>query len=248
MAIELNQRHTGTGTRFKLFAQPPFLEGFEAPETVWVSIPPERIGPGPADERMYVVYPREEVHKSPYEFPYLPPYLGPAHPPLEAGGHFDHLQWHPEGGEQGQRHFRAAHLYGSMRRLLDTWETYLGRSFPWHFAADYDRLELIPRIDWTNAQSGYGFIETGYGNESGICGGRPYRKPHDFCLNYDVLAHEFGHSLLFAQLAMPHRAEMTAEYLGLHEAYGDCVALVSVLHFDRFIDYLLDSTRGNLYT
>ena len=37
------------GTRFLVFPQPPFIPGYERPEIVWVSTPPDRIGPGPAD-------------------------------------------------------------------------------------------------------------------------------------------------------------------------------------------------------
>ena len=45
------------GTRFLVFPQPPFIPGYERPEVVWVSTPPEQIKPGPADSRMYVVDP-----------------------------------------------------------------------------------------------------------------------------------------------------------------------------------------------
>jgi hypothetical protein len=59
------------GTRFRVFPQPSFIPGYERPETISVSTPPDRIGPGPADRRMYVIEPLGE--KQPYQFPYLPP-------------------------------------------------------------------------------------------------------------------------------------------------------------------------------
>src|SRR5687768_17920877 len=92
------------GTRFRVFPQPPFIPGYERPETIWVSTPPDRIGPGPADRRMYVIDPLAE--KLPYEFPYLPPYAGRLRSPAIAGpdGHFDHIP-------AGTPEFEAAHVY-----------------------------------------------------------------------------------------------------------------------------------------
>ena len=51
---------SGLGTRFLVFPQPPFISGYERPETIWVSTAPDRIGPGPADRRMYVIDPLAE--------------------------------------------------------------------------------------------------------------------------------------------------------------------------------------------
>ncbi|MCU0973506.1 MAG: hypothetical protein MUF80_06075, partial [Burkholderiales bacterium] len=79
---------------------------------------------------MYVV---DAIGKHlPYDYPYLPPYHGRHHPPVEPGadGHFDHL-------EPASREFMAAHLYGTLRFVLDVWEKYFGGEIPWHFADDY---------------------------------------------------------------------------------------------------------------
>src|SRR3954468_11989407 len=143
------------GTRVRLFPQAPFLPGFGEPEVVWLSPPAGTVLPGPADDRLYVV---DAVDKpEPYEFPYLPPYLGAANPPVAPGpeGHFDHLA--PE-----SRAFLSVHAYGTVRRVLDIFESYFGRRLPWWFGDDYARLELIPLLDWNNAQSGYGYMELGY--------------------------------------------------------------------------------------
>ena len=145
--------HRGRGTRFRLYAQPPVLESVGEPETVWISLPPGSVGPGPADQRMYVV---DAVGKAtPYDFPSLPPWQGPRHAPVQPDrhGHFDHL-------DPACREFMSAHMYGTLRFVLDVWEGYWGEEIPWHFAADYPRLELVPAIEWNNAQTGYGFIET----------------------------------------------------------------------------------------
>ena len=222
-----------TGTRFRLYPQPPVLAAIQGPETVWVSPVAGSIRPGPADDRMYVV---DAIGKHlPYDYPYLPPYHGRHHPPVEPGadGHFDHL-------EPASREFMAAHLYGTLRFVLDVWEKYFGGEIPWHFADDYPRLELIPHVDWNNAHCGYGFIETGDARP-----GAP--DPLPFCLNFDVLAHEMGHAFLYSLLGTPSSRQTSAEYLAFHESAADCVAMIAVLHFDSVVDRLLRNTRGNIY-
>ena len=134
----------------------------------------------------------------------------------------------------------AAHTYGTLRFVLDVWEKYFGGEMPWHFADDYPRLELIPHVEWNNAHCGYGFIEAGDARP-----GAP--DPLPFCLNFDVLAHELGHALLYSLLGTPPSRQASAEYLAFHESAADCVAMVAVLHFDSVVDRLLRNTRGNIY-
>lgn len=222
----------GRGTRFRLYPQLPVLEAYREPETVWVSRRPGTIAHGPQDDRMYVI---EAMGKRPYEYPYLPPYVGPVGPPAvpSAQGHFDHLDpTHPA--------FRAAHMYGTVRRVLDIWEAYLDRRIEWHFRGMFDRLELVPYVEWENAHAGFGFIETGYGVDE-------RRERHLHCLNLDVLAHELGHILVYSEVGAPARGGETAEYFGFHESTGDLVALVSALHFHKVLDHVLRRSAGNLY-
>jgi len=233
MPLEIDLVLRESGTRFKLFPQSPVLSGYGEPETVWVSPPPGTISPGPADDRMYVI---DALNKpTPYQFPDLPPYSGAVHSPVCANrnGHFDHLEY-------GSREFQATHMYGTLRRVLDIWESYFQAPILWHFADSQPRLELIPWLEWDNAQSGFGFIETGYGeDENGLI--------HPYCLNFDVLAHELGHSLIFSAVGIPAGETMTAEYRGFQESCADVVALISVLHFKSFVRNLLDCCAGNLY-
>jgi hypothetical protein len=218
------------GTRFLVFPQPPFIPGYERPETIWISTPPNRIGPGPADRRMYVIDPL--VDKQPYQFPYLPPYAGALRPPAEAGpdGHFDNIPI-------GTPEFEAAHAYACIRRVLDICESYLGREIPWFFEPTYERLEIVPRLRWDNAQSGYGFLEMGEDEARG--------EPQPFALNFDALAHEIGHLIIFGVMGAP-RIDPPHEYFAYHEAVADFIALIGLLHFDTALDLLLRRTRGNL--
>lgn len=232
--IDLNRELAGSGTRFLVFPQSPALHSITEPVTVWVSPPPGAVVAGPADEQMYVV---DAVDKqAPYDDKRLPPYVGPRHAAAcpDAQGHFDHLQ-------PGTRQFQAAHMYAVVRRVLDVWECYLGHPLRWHFETAYRRLELIPRIEWENAQSGYGFIESGMARDE-------QGEPQLYCLNFDILAHEIGHSLIYSIVGMPDARTQTPEYHGFQESAADMTALVAVLHFDSVVERLLDSTSGNLYS
>ncbi|MEM7444274.1 MAG: hypothetical protein AAF414_13195 [Pseudomonadota bacterium] len=220
------------GTRFLLYPQVPHLAGYGKPEAVWISTPPDELQPGPADRRMYVVDPLFE--KPTYEYPYLPPFVGATHPPVEAGpdGHFDHL-------DVNDRGFVAAHCFAALRRVLDIWESYLGHEIVWHFAETYERMEIIPQVDWANAQSGYGYVEMGIDRaDNGLV--VPY------ALNFDVLAHELGHAIIFAEMGMPVADSGTSEYFGYHESVSDLISLISLLHFDSAVDRLLRGCKGNL--
>ena len=225
--------NSGSGTRFKLYPQPPYLAGHREPEIVVLSPPVGALAAGPSDDFMYVVDPADA--KEPYEFPYLPPYRGLVHAPAEPDtfGHFDYLS-------ETSREFMAAHMYGGLRLVMDIWQGYFGRPIRWHWRDDFERMELVPLLDWPNAQSGYGYIETGFRfTRSGE------RRP--LCLNFDILAHEMGHTILFSELGIPEQEERSAHYLAFHEACSDLIALISLLHFESVLSQVLAESQGNLY-
>lgn len=219
------------GVRFRLF--PNWSGQPDKSERIAIDLPPGAVGSGPADPWMYVV---DAVGKPPYEPPrYTPPYRGPSGPPAvpDRWGHFDHIA--PDDST-----FMAAHLYGSARFALGVWEKYLGRKVRWRSANLYPRLELVPQVAWDNAQSGAGFLETGaFRNHAGA--------PQPFCLNFDVIAHEIGHTILFGEIGVPPPEGLSSEFLAFHEAMADMVALVSIMHFDGVLADVLGRTHGNLY-
>ncbi len=225
---------TSIGTRFLLYPQSPNTPGYEKPELVWISDAQGSILPGPANDRMYVVDPLYE--KQHYNYPYLPPFVGEKRPPAEPSpdGHWDHI-------DPNSREFLGVHAFGCVMRVLDVWEGYLGNRIQWHFADTYERLEIIPLIDWANAQSGYGMLEFGYKpSPSGSTGDY-------YALNFDVIAHEIGHSILFSEIGLP-REGMTPgpDWLAYHEGVSDLCSLVAMLHFDTAVDRLLRRGSGNL--
>ena len=220
------------GTRFRLF--PSYAEGFAEPEVVELSLPPGMVGAGPADPWMYTIDPVDKTE--PYEPPhYVPPYRGRVYPPARPApdGNFDHIEVESE-------QFPAAHLYGTMRLTLDVWERYLRRRVAWWDASVIPRMELVTLVQWENAQSGPGFLETGRRiTQRG--------RPAPYCLNYDIIAHETGHAILFSQMGVPRPEQIAAPFLAFHESFADLVALIGVLHFDAVCTRLLEQTDGNLY-
>lgn len=233
MSMKLDDAVSKKGTKFLVFPQPGFLEGFKDPETIFVSVAPSDIQPGPADTRMQVI---DAVDKVPYSQFTRPPYFGPRHPPVQAGpsGHFDHL-------DVDNREFSSATMYATVRRVLDIWEDYFDR----RIELPGQTMELIPLIEWDNAQSGVGFLEFGFGRRPS--GGIDHTRP--YCRNFDVLAHEMGHNIIFAEVGFPStQATDTEDYGGFHESCGDLVAIVASLHFNTVTDLLLKNTHGNLFT
>lgn len=220
------------GTRFLVYPQVPHLSGYGTPETVWISTPPDLIRSGPEDHRIYVRDPL--LDKEPYDYPYLPPFVGETFPPAQAGfdGHFDQLSL-------TSRQFLSAHAFASVSRVLDIWESYLGKPIVWYFAETFERLEIIPFVDWENAQSGYGYLELG--RERGIDGGN-----YPYALNFDVIAHEVGHAILFSLFGTPTGGLTQGDFGPFHEASSDLVSLLSFLNFDSGMDRLLRHCNGNL--
>lgn len=220
------------GTRFLMYCQPRNLKGFGKPETVTVSPPAGTVGKGPSDDRIRIV---DAKAKKLYDDQNTPPYRGETNPPAEpdAAGHFDHLS------DLDSTQFKAAHAYAVLRKVLDVWEGYSGERVRWFFADEYTHLEVIPSVLWENGQAGYGYIELGFALD-----GAKDKRP--FSLNFDVLAHEMGHIILASEVGMPVNADPT-QYAGFQEAASDIIALISLLHFDSFLDHLLEVTHGNLY-
>lgn len=244
MSQMLDAQAQENGTRFLIYPQSKTIPGFEQPEIVYINAQPGTIQSGPEDKRIYVV---DAKNKQPFGDPRSHEFKyryeeGANNPPVQpdANGHFDHIR-------PGTREFSAMTMYATVRRVMDIWEDYFDRTIPWPFSPP--KLLLIPRVEWNNAQSGLdGFLEFGFGR--GIDGKLDYNDP--YCENFDVLAHEVGHTINFSVLKglenITSDDQLSAEYGGHHEAFGDLIAIVSTLHFDSVVNRLLDKTKGNLFS
>lgn len=243
MSMQLDAALVSTGTRFRLFAQSRFLQSFSVPETVIVSPPPRSIKVGPEDERMFVV---DALNKIPYgeRHALSPQHTGPRLPAVSPGpdGHFDHI-------DPDSREFMSTSMYATVRRTLDIWQDYHGGKIEWYFGDTFPKLLLIPAVEWDNAQSGFGFLEFGFGRKLGAGGTEVIDHDNPHCENFDVLAHELGHNILFALIGFPDdETKKTAEFGGFHESGGDLTAIVAVLHFNSVVDHVLINSKGNLFT
>ncbi len=230
------------GVRFRLYPKPPYVHPEWPPETISVSRPRGSIGPGPADDRMRLIVPVEKrysygVNPGPLGTPRLdfPPFRGPVHRPVcpDDEGNFDSI---PEGTPE----FAEAHVFGTVRFVLDIWERYFGRPIEWHFARDYQQLEIaiLPNLD--NAYAGYGFMEIG-------AHPTPTGTLLPYALNFDVMAHELGHLIIYSTIGVPSPSAERGEYYGFQELAADTTALIAALHFESLITHLLEETHGNLY-
>jgi hypothetical protein len=177
--------------------------------------------PGPSDDRIYVIEPigrryHYGVREGRLGIPILelPPWRGDIHRLALPGpdGHFDHIP-------VGTPEFAQAHLFGAARFVRDIWEGYFGRPIAWHFASDFKRLEVLAETSLDNAQAGYGFMEVGaHHDKDGLV--------TPFALNFDVIAHELGHLIIYGTIGVPVDA-IEGEYFGFHECAADLVALIA---------------------
>jgi len=255
--------HGAATTRFRIYVQSP-LAGppFDQPETVEIPLAPDDIGPGPSDSRVYVLdaikdrYPN--LHPHVYNWADGRPWGSASHPPAQPGpdGHFDHL-------EPGTRAFEAASVYASVRFALAVWEKYFAEvgeaPIRWHHKPQRtgvdDRLEINPHSLTNGARAGYGFIEFGVG----LITDR-FNHTGPLWNNFDVVAHELGHSIVFDRVGFPRNMTPDTKWVGkdnlkdkhngyfvaFHESAGDLAAIVSALHHDRVIDFLRIHSGGNL--
>jgi hypothetical protein len=232
-----------SGTRFRLFPRPPYVHPGRLPDLVHIASTPGSIGPGPSDDRIFVIDPIGKgqpygMVTGPYGSPHfdLPPWRGAIRRPAlpSADGHFDHIPL-------GTPEFAQAHVFGAIRFTLAVWERYFGRPIEWHFARDFDRLEVVMLPDFNNAHVGYGFMEVGA--HHGVDG-----VTVPYSLNFDVVAHELGHLIIYGTIGVPTTATQDGEYFGFQEAAADTTAMIAALHFDSLVDRLLEDTHGNLFS
>ncbi len=183
---------------------------------------------------MYVL---DAIKKKPYlESGAHPPYSGPPRPrePVrpDPNGHFAHLR-------AGTRAFSAAMIFATVRCVLEIWERYFGRELRWYFHDRYRRLEIIPRVEGDNAWSKPGYLECGYDDFPG--------RSKPFGENFDAVAHEVGHAIVRQAVRNPIDPRPLG-YRAFEEASADLVAIVSSLHFEPVVNYLLERTRGDLFS
>ncbi len=267
-------------TRFRIFLQPPYVPGFEQPVTVAIETEDE-IEAGPADRLLYVVDAENKPSyraEAPHEYQAFRgrPWKGNVNGSVARpnyDGHFDHLA--PDDPA-----FPAASIYATARHVLNFWNRIFvatgSRGIDklisidrWrHRAKDLidegeeerfaNRLQLIPRCASAGSRAGYGYVEVGRDNP-----GHRYRPRKDgperltyqsgaMWQNFDVIAHEMGHAILFQRIGFPAAATgerkwfdiPDPEFLAFHELMADLSAILSLLDIKEAREFVLARKDG----
>jgi hypothetical protein len=269
-----------TMRRFRIFLQPPYVPGFEQPTTVEIGTPDE-IEPGPADSLLYVLDAENKPAyraQAPHEYRRFRgrPWRGNVNPVVARpgyDGHFDHLA--PDDPA-----FPATSVYAVARHVLNFWNRTFkaAAGLPpidrWHHdPKDFldepeakqrekeklaGRLQLIPRCVSAGSRSGYGYVEVGRDNP-----GHRYRDRRDgqerlayqrgaMWQNFDVIAHEMGHAILFRSIDFPKAAAGVRnwfdipepEFLAFHESMADLSAILALLDIKEARGFFLTRKDG----
>jgi hypothetical protein len=259
------------GTRFRIFLQPPYVPGFEQPVTIHVDTGGVPIEPGPVDPLLYVLDAENKPGYragAPHEAQRFRgrPWRGSVNPHIawpNPDGHFDHLEPHDPA-------FPAASVYATARHVLNFWnrifrEAGLGEITAWHHNPKDlqdqfpERLQLIPRSASAGARAGYGYVELGRDNPGHEYRGSANEMPRRIYQrgamwqNFDVIAHEIGHAILFKKIDFPGAARGVndwfdfpdPEFLAFHESMADLMAILALLDIKKGREYIL-MRRGGL--
>jgi len=264
-------------TKFRIFLQPPYVPGFEQPVPVEIDTGNEPVKPGPADALLYVL---DAVNKPAYRaqapHEYQPhrgrPWTGNVNRIVarpNGNGHFDHLA--PDDPA-----FPAASVYATARLVLNFWnrifrEAGVNEHVKWHH--DPKKLEdkgngeepllahllqLVPRSASAGARAGYGYVELGSDNPGHRYQEKDTGVPRigyqrgEMWQNFDVIAHEVGHAILFTRVGFPKSAKGQTEwfkieepeFLAFHESMADLMAILSLLGVKEARKFVLARRDG----
>jgi len=187
-----------------------------------VSIPYEKLGPGPRGYRVHVV-----DYDSSQRVLYHPPDISDDSDPFIRASD-RRLCEDPA--------FHAQNVYAIVMRLLARFEAALGRRVSWGFGGH--QIHIVPHA-FAEANAYYSDDAHGlfFGYFPGVEG-----KPVFTCLSHDVVAHEATHALLDG-LRNTYTVPSHPDQAGLHEGFADIVALLSVFGLRDVVRALLPQTK-----
>jgi hypothetical protein len=138
----------------------------------------------------------------------------------------------------------AVNAYVSAYKALQIAEKYLGREVKWGFEREADRERL-----WIHPHAGEG-MNAFYNNKNGSINFLYAEDPRtkdliDTSTSLEVVSHETGHAILDG-LRPKYVDSLDTSSAGFHEAFGDCIAMLSSLSDDDVVEALYQETRGNL--
>ncbi len=143
------------------------------------------------------------------------------------------------GGQPGSPQFQAAQVYTTMVTALNFIQKVSGQPILKNWAATHN-LVAIPRAgQQLNAYYDRTSLRFFYYMD------QPRNNIVYGCESVDVVAHELGHAVLDA-LRPDFWSTTSLEIFALHEAFGDIVAMLTVLQFDQVVQKVLQETGGDL--
>ena len=153
----------------------------------------------------------------------LPPFRGPIHRPVcpDDEGHFDGFQWRRPNSPRRMSSARSGSCSTSGSAISAGASTGISRA-----TIASSRSSSCRSID--NAYAGYGFMEVG-------AHPRPDGASRPYALNFDVMAHELGHLIIYSTIGVPSPSHERGEYYGFQESAADTTALIAAMHFESLL-------------
>ena len=209
--------------KMTIIAQDPSIKDFNKKILrTQVSIPYEKLGPGPRGYRVHVV-----DYDSSQRVLYHP---------LDYGGGSDPFTKASDSKLCKDPAFHAQNVYAIVMRLLARFEAALGRRVSWGFGGH--QIHVVPHA-FADANAYYS--DDAHGLFFGYFRGTD-DEPVFTCLSHDVVAHEATHALLDG-LRNTYTVPSHPDQAGLHEGFADIVALLSVFGLRGVVRALLPETR-----
>jgi hypothetical protein len=228
---------SGRATPLTIIAQDPDKVGRRnVPLLTTVSVPAERVLPGPRDHRFFVVDYRTDGQ--PAELLRLTEAV--------AGERDEGWRLVDRFARPTRRElltnpaFHAQNVFAICVWLLNRFEEVLGRRVPWGFGSHH--LYLVPHA-FVGANAGYSpddhCIRFGYLPATGRA------EPVLTCLSHDVIAHELTHAILDG-LRPRYIEPGLPDQLAFHEGFADIVALLAVFSRPPVVARLLTEAKGEV--
>jgi hypothetical protein len=203
-----------------------------------VSVPADRLEPGPRGERLRVV----DIDASGRSLRAPVDLTDPgAEPRARPWSCLDRFADQPDDELVTSAAFHAQNVYAIAARALAAFELALGRRVGWAFPRHQLYLipHAVPRLGARySAQDG----AVVFGYRDGARGKRLYA-----CLSHDIVVHEVTHAILDG--LRPLLAEPSLpDQLAFHEAFADLVALLSVFSIPELVEAVLGipDARGRI--
>jgi hypothetical protein len=195
--------------------------------TTSVSIPAERLEPGPKGHRIHVI-----------DYDASTNYYYRARDNRPERDHFKDVTSPSQ--LVGDPYFHQQNVYAITMATLYEFECALGRPVDWGFAQPGHQLKVAPHA-FADANAYYSreseSLNFGYFPDDS--GRRVYT-----CLSHDIIVHETTHALLDG-LRSGYLSPSSPDQAGFHEGFADIVALLSVFRHDEVVQNALKPLRDD---